>query len=479
MLEIMNRTIDLIKVTRCTVTFRSIGKNFCTHIVPKHADVFGQLSGKKFVSVEMDEDEEAEEKFTENEPNDATYTSLFNVCSRWNNKKQALEHLNSLRESLYIKGYVLNNTHYNTMVKAYGMHGDLLTAFQLVDEMKDKDIPIDEITYHSLMHGAISDKECGLRHALAIWHMMRVHGLKLNVLTYNLLLRAIRDTKFGDIRADDFLIQGVEHSRICINESERPDLLANPPVLSTLLLPKPENKMDEPLSNDVSNNHWISCNNVNDVLESNPLVLFGGCEGILSRMEKDNLLPDERTLTMLVELLPKSTSAENALTAYAKRKNIKLNIGYYNTLMKKRCMRQDYKNAVAVLGELQQNHMAPDIITFGVLALSCVKRKQALEVIEGMEAIGYKPNTIIMGTFIKKACVRKNFDYALHMMKYMSKNHIKPTERTLNTLDQFESNVKIMINKGTDKPVTKRILKKKLSQFEEQYRAWKKQWEEK
>lgn len=401
--------------------------SFCTQQLPKSADVFGDISGRKFEHVEMDEFEQEEEKFQDTEgcvprrlkpsigqygrmikshlsrkdidsalqvldlvkenrdkptmymynlliralstqgdvkkcfslynkakkhdlkPNAATYTSLFNVCAMSSNKELALDHLNNLRQSLYEMQFPLNDTHYNVMVKAYSWHNQINEAFQLVDEMMDNRIPVGDITFNSLFHASIADKENGLRYALTIWHLMHRWKVQRTLTTYNLLLRTIRDSKLGNMDINYILLPGYESTRILLKEGETPDLLASPPFVSTLLsLAKAEqgNVPQRSLARENEQNLPQKTSiNLNDVLISNRLILFGGIEGLLNRMENDGVRPDAKTITLFLDLIPNTVVAENLLIKIADEKNIPLDIDFYNMLIKRRSMRRECKAA--------------------------------------------------------------------------------------------------------------------------------------
>lgn len=76
-------------------------------------------------------------------------------------------------------------------------------------------------------------------------------------------------------------------------------------------------------------------------------------------------------------------------------------------------------------------------MTFGVLALGCQNCAEAAEFLEGIEAFGYKPNSIIIGTLIDAAIYRKDFEYLLFVMNYMMENKMKPSEQTVKCLGIF------------------------------------------
>lgn len=271
-------------------------------------------------------------------PNDATYTSLFNACAESNNKSVALEQLNNLRLNLYETGYLMNETHYNTLIKVYSRHNCIVEAFEVVDEMRDKRLPIKEITFNSLLNAAISDKQAGMRHALIIWHLMKMYRIKPNLVTYNLLFRAMRDTKFGNYKLGDILMPELINTELSISEGKRPNLLSRPPVISTLPIPiviKNKN-VEYTLSPDTQ---------LNDIFENNRFILFGGLENILKIMKEDEVTPNEVTATLLLDLIPNTEDVENSFLRYMENKKVTLDIDFYNMLIRRRSLRKEYGSA--------------------------------------------------------------------------------------------------------------------------------------
>lgn len=405
------------------------------------------------------------------EPNAATYTSLINACAESKNTELALRHLKILRQSFYEKQIPLNETHYNVMVKAYSWHNQTAEAFQMVDEMRDKRLPIGESTYNSLLHGAIAHKEAGLRHALIVWHLMRAWRIKPTLTTYNLFLRAIRDTDFKSLKLDEVLVSGSKQTRILLKEGERPNLLASPPVLSTLLpVAGKEQSIVQYNTNADKQEESI---NLNNVLVSNRLILFGGVDGFLNQMAIDDVKPNEKTITLLLDLIPNSIAAENLLLKIANDNNIMLDIDFYNMLIKRRCMRFDYKAAKEVLSITEQKKLSPNIMTFGVLALGCQKCKDAREFLEGMELCGYKPNAVIMSTLVDTACHNKDLYYLLFVMNYMVENKMRPNTDAVKNLKNFSKGLSTIEKpRGKHKLRDTKRLKENLEKFERQYPKW-------
>lgn len=410
------------------------------------------------------------------QPNAATYTSLFNACAEGRNEV-ALEHLNKLRQSLYEKQFPLNDAHYNAMVKAYSWNNQIAEAFKLADEMRDNNIPIKEGTYNSLFHAAIADKEAGMRHALIIWHIMRLKKVNPSLTTYNLLLRTMRDTNFGNLKLDDILVSGWQKGKIVLKEGERPDLLASPPVLNTLLISSAEKEKE--VAKDINSKKLIESTNLNDVFVNNRLILFGGLEGFLNRMAYYRIKPDIKTITLLLNLIPNSKKAEDLLIETADKRNVALDIDFFNMLIKRRSMRFDYKGAKEVINITEKRNLSPNVMTFGVLALGCQELWEAKEFLEGMEAFGYRPNSIIMSTLIRKACLNKNFEYLLFVMSYMLKNEMRPNSQATTDVNQFAKEL-TSIKKPTGKYRLRKLkrLKRNVEKFEQKYLKWQKMVED-
>ena len=120
-------------------------------------------------------------------------SDLFNACTNSPFPDKALEDAKVLRKSLLSQNMVLPEVTYNNMIKAFGRCGDLETAFSIVDEMAAGGAPITADTFHHLLHGCISDRESGFRHAILAWRkLLEMKMVKPNLTTVNLLLRATR-----------------------------------------------------------------------------------------------------------------------------------------------------------------------------------------------------------------------------------------------------------------------------------------------
>ncbi|XP_076247397.1 pentatricopeptide repeat-containing protein 1, mitochondrial [Calliopsis andreniformis] len=402
-------------------------------------------------------------------PNAATYNSLLNACSTSTDKSKALEHLHSLRQFFCETNYPLNETHYITLIKAYSWHNEIVKAFEIADLAKDNGFISNNI-YAALFHATISDKQNGLKYALILWHKMRKYKVPLNITHYNLLLRAIRDTGFGDMNVN--LISELLGTQIQLNETEKPDLLDFPPRLNIQLFASnvkhlPSESVgvsnDKNSELDIVNEDVVLSQSLNHILQENRLILFGGINKFLQRMESNNVPPDIKTVTMLLELLPPTTAVEQFFLTYLEKKKFELDICFFNVLIKRRCLRNQYKEAKKVMNEVQKHHLTPDIITFGVLAIGCNQFHDGKELLEQMNNICFHPNITILNILLNKAFTQYNLKYVLYLMDYMLQHEIEPNLTTFNFLETYQKSMVHCIRKEN------RFNRKKVKKLQEDY----------
>lgn len=366
----------------------------------------------------------------------ATYTSLFNACANSPWKNDGLNKAIRLREIMLEKGYIPNETNYHAMIKAFGRCNDIKTAFLLVDEMADKQIPMKTETFNFLLQACASDREYGFRHALIIWHKMYQRRLYPDIFSFNLLLRCCRDCQLGDIETTEQVIQSI--------------LLRNPDTKSDQMLLE-HNQEDKSSSIQIRNNNnndsipnliaWkphlgnmVSLSEVKN--PEDRLLLIGGYSGFLEVMKEFGAKPTLHTFTELLEVIPPTTAAERRLLKEVKKNEVKCDVDFFNVLMKKRCMRYDYENAREVLGMIQAVKLSPDIVTYGVLALTCQTHEEAQALMAEMDSKGIKMNIEILGAMFKTACIKKNFDYAIEVLRIVRDLKIKPSDKLLHTLEE-------------------------------------------
>lgn len=325
-------------------------------------------------------------------PTGDTYTCLFEACANSPWAVDGLQNAQHLRTLMIEKGVEPNLTNYNAMIKAFGRCGDLVTAFQIVDEMVSKKIKIRVHTFNHLLHACISDKNTGLRHALVLWRKMLKTREKPNLYSFNLMLRCVKDCSLGtqsDIEeliyilkehiaigpkhvetlsissaAANILGSGYEQGltkelstpannttqcpKSLVVNKEETGLATNVNIifdsnLSKTISAKDERNVPNLLSNVIQMQQVLSLKEVHSVQDK--FAIVGGQEDFFKEMKVWSVTPDIKTFTQMLALIDDSEEAENSLLVTMKTLQIKADIDFYNLLIKKRCLRADYDGA--------------------------------------------------------------------------------------------------------------------------------------
>lgn len=383
-----------------------------------------------------------------------TYTALFNACATSYWPEDGLNRANHLRDLMLQKGYEPNVTNYNAMIKAYGRCGDLMTAFQLVDEMRSKKLNIDVITMNFLLQSCISDKEFGFRHALLLWHKMRGKKLIPDAFSFNLLLRCVRDCGLGDLETTESVIKQILTESIARNQK-----LLNKPESSTKDETQPDSTSRE-LSIESDNPgsvpnlicttpHLGSLVAMGEIKKpEDRLLLLGGIAGFLEEMRTCKATPDIKTFTELIEVIPPTAVAEKLLLRLMKQENVQADVDFFNVLIKKRSMRFDYVGAKEVLSMIHAAKLLPDIVTYGVMALGCQTQAEAEELLMVMKNNAIRLNPAILGAMLRQGCAKNNFNYVMYIMDLCEWEQVQPNEQFVKHLLQFESKCKHWKKRG-------------------------------
>lgn len=407
----------------------------------------------------------------------STYTALFNSCANSLYPKTALEKASHLRQLMLEKGIEPNRLNYSAMIKAFGRCGDIASAFKIVDEMISKNIKLKEETFNNLLHACISDHAAGFRHAILIWRKLFQIGIKPDKFTYNLMLRAVRDCEIGNVDdANEVLLKITgENSKSgpCSTVKQIENSSLNLQPLSTVevednndkaLLVAPDNSYcleNRPnlLAERPALGNIITLNEINK--PEDRLLLLGGYSGFLSNMSEMNVEPTIKTFTLLLDCIPSTLSAEKVLIKAMKRYNIEPDTEFFNMMIKKRSFRFDYTGAKDVLDLLAEAKLMPDLVTFGVLSLACQNEVEARELLDNMDAAGYRVNIEILGAMVRNASAKFNFPYVMEIMNVVKEYKINVNQHFLDHLKDFDFRCKSMKNNKESLILHKTKMKRK------------------
>lgn len=184
-------------------------------------------------------------------------------------------------------------------------------------------------------------------------------------------------------------------------------------------------------------------------LPKNRLALIGGPEWVFDMIRKYKMKPTIATMTTLLSCLPDTVQDEEELIRRCDSLRIKYDVDFFNVLIKRRSIRavndrlneSRFLEIDSVIRELQSRGLQVNVMTFGVLALSCYTRKRGLKLIQDMRSAGVRINLEVMGSLVKSACVSSNVKYLRDLLQVIEEERINPDPKLLETTEKFVEKV--------------------------------------
>eukprot|EP00079_Xenopus_tropicalis_P039228 XP_017952999.1 PREDICTED: pentatricopeptide repeat-containing protein 1, mitochondrial isoform X2 [Xenopus tropicalis] len=413
-----------------------------------------------------------------------------------------------------------DESNYTILIGGCGRAGYVKKAFRLyADEIVQEGHIVTKDTFNILLMSCIKNKDIGFRYTLQVWRQMLRLGIKPDNSTYNLLLRATRDCGIGDsAEASALLLSSKEptplrlkaktgkhihgmkkkantseldvemlekqlflskSTQLRISDSDGVDTqenakgvntISHPPrsqeICDSLILTSSAslhlpNLLDEPANTNVI----VSLGSV--FTPSDRLALIGGMEGIIQKMHNDKVFPTIKTFTLLAEIIQPDCKRESALFNIMDSANVKADVTFFNTLIRKRSKLINLHSAKELLPILAQKGISPNIQTFCGLAISCHNAEEGLKLLEDMTNSGVIPNTYIYSTLISAAVKRLDYAYLLDILRDMKKRNVAPNEVIIHQLEfasQYPPNY--------DKYKSKDVFLEKIDGFRGYYNRW-------
>ena len=109
-------------------------------------------------------------------------------------------------------------------------------------------------------------------------------------------------------------------------------------------------------------------------------------------------------MSYLIYCIEPTSEAEDKLVNYLTKLKIQPDIDFFNQLMSKRCTRKNGKKDVMDLfDKISHYGLAPNLMTFGCVAMACTKKYEIFKFLRDMREVGIKPHIQIMGALICNA----------------------------------------------------------------------------
>lgn len=283
------------------------------------------------------------------------YAALFSACANCDEPKVGLDRAQNLRKQLIQNGTDINRIIYNNMIKAFGRCNDLQTAFELVDEMKDKRMELRIDSMNHLLQSCISDKEYGFRNALLVWHSIYRNRLTPDTNSFNFMMRCTRDCGIGDlpiaqqaiakILSDSKSLTQIKRSREQLLIGDGNNSPATKALYDGTVASSEDTCNQTPnLISDLP--HLGSLVQVNAIKTGTErLFLLGGMDAIITEMERLKVRPDVKTFSQLLSMMPATVEAESELIEKMRYMRVRADTDFFNILMRRRVERRQYESA--------------------------------------------------------------------------------------------------------------------------------------
>ncbi|XP_069839713.1 pentatricopeptide repeat-containing protein 1, mitochondrial [Dendropsophus ebraccatus] len=442
-------------------------------------------------------------------PSDATYTALFNACAESPWKDSGLQYALKLRKELMDKNIQLNPITYRSLLKACTISSGLQGSAEIFKEIAQKFHVTSPEVFNVLFMGCIKDEKLGFLHALQVWRQMLHMGVKPDIHTYNLLIRATRDCGIGDAaEALQLLLHSKDLAPLSISAGKEEQGRRSSAVRKRKEGPKELGKQQllprSPLaisasdgtapdvagSQDISETHHLpsvsslGVSNVPNLLDlsintdsvvslanvntpSDRLALIGDLRGILQKMKDDKVSPTIKTFTLLAEVVKPEVGLELTLLSIMDAYGVQADLTFFNTLVLKRSKAMNLKSALELLPTMAQRGIAPNLHTFCNLARACLKKEDGLKLLEDMMVAGFCPNNNVYSTLINVAVKRLDYDYLTLILRDMRNRSVAPNEVVIRQLEfaaQYPPNF--------DKYLKKNVYLEKIDGFRGYYNRW-------
>jgi pentatricopeptide repeat protein len=392
----------------------------------------------------------------------AAYNCVLDACSTAGDMDRARQLMTQIKEL-----HAVDVITYNTLLKGYCSTGDLKGARELFTEMEEVGLHPNDVSYNCLINAAVSKGAYG--EAWDMIDMMGEKGVPVDKYTLSIIMKSLKKVqdsqmvkkglalvdKTGiDVCTDEVLLNNILEA--CTRHQQLDRLAAiiedfsrcrlNPTVHTYACIIKACSALKSP---EKCKAFWKDMTEQR-ALEPNDIV-FGcmldalvcnGCvdEAVeLFRQWRDRIAPNHVIYSTLIKGFANSRRAAEAVELLEEMRNsgFRLNTFVYNALIDTHARVGDVDVVGKLLEAMEKDGCSPNSVTYSTIVKAyCVKGEieRAFEVFNDMQAKSMAKDCIVYNTLLDGCAQHGRSDLANIVLKCMQKNGIKASSYTLSSL---------------------------------------------
>ncbi|NWR68148.1 PTCD1 protein, partial [Bucorvus abyssinicus] len=399
-----------------------------------------------------------------------TYHALLKVCALCSDLRMCFD---VLKEIVH-KGHVLTTETFSFLLMSCikDSENGFRYALQVWKQMTELGIKADSHTYNLMLRAA---RDCGIGDPVVASQLL-LGPTKENAVQRRLApgrqrekpkrqrkkewesaaavqldVEAMEKQLFGEsaVQPEELIQQQTKDVIQAATEPAALDSLSIAPSKTGTLMGRDQNEMEQEQVHPSQKLHFCNLPNLLDsrmpnaavvslgtvATPSDRLALMGDVEGFLNKMREDNAEPNIKTFTLLAELVEPHSPSESSLLALLDEHKVKVDVTFFNTLIRKKSKQGDLEGAKSVLPTLVKRGLSPNLQTFCNLAIACQQEKDGLQLLSDLKRSGVTPNKYIYSTLIAAAMRQLDYRYLIEILRDMRNNQVAPNEVIIRQLE--------------------------------------------
>jgi pentatricopeptide repeat protein len=359
------------------------------------------------------------------------YNCLLDACVQCCDMKSAEEYFVQMKQLEYA-----DVVSYNTMLKSYLQQNRSEEAHRLLEEMVERGLPANRVTYNELLNAKVACKD--RRGMWKIIDDMKAAGAKPNAVTCSILLKALT----GHSHTAD-----VSNTMELLNQMDEPmDEVLFSSVIEACIRTNRLDQLSEMMRKYAKQGGLLA---LTAPTYGSMIKAYGQAHDVerlwelWNEMAQREVRPTAITLGCMVDALVKNQAVESAwqlLHSLLKDEQLSslVNTVIYSTVLKGFAMSKQVGKVFEVYSEMRAREVQRNTITYNTMLDACARcssMDRVSQILEDMKASAVEPDIITYSTIVKGYCLSGDVDKAFEVlsdMKHDSK--FAPDEIMYNSL---------------------------------------------